>query len=168
MKLLSTMAAIRLEEDGDNIENTLSLALVDTSKPGTTDRSIQSSDPLASSSWERVTMLYFTCQIMFPSWNNTQFLPSSLLKHIAYVLLRRSHSWAGCWGEDINYPCAVQKFVEAIQSWNWIYSHASHSCSGIATIQFHQLWMSTQNPSIFFIIYYLWFCFGKWEWSTYI
>uniref|UniRef100_A0A0E0C3S9 GB1/RHD3-type G domain-containing protein n=2 Tax=Oryza meridionalis TaxID=40149 RepID=A0A0E0C3S9_9ORYZ len=54
MKLLSTMAAIRLEEDGDSIENTLSLALVDTAKPGTTDRSIQSFDPLASSSWERV------------------------------------------------------------------------------------------------------------------
>ncbi|CAN6230838.1 unnamed protein product [Urochloa humidicola] len=54
MKLLSTMAAIRLEEDGDNIENTLSLALVDAGRPGTTDRSIQLSDPLASSSWERV------------------------------------------------------------------------------------------------------------------
>ncbi|KAG8051567.1 hypothetical protein GUJ93_ZPchr0001g31214 [Zizania palustris] len=54
MKLLSTMAAIRLDEDGDNIENTLSLALVDTARPGTTDRSIQSFDPLASSSWERV------------------------------------------------------------------------------------------------------------------
>jgi hypothetical protein len=66
MKLLSTMAAIRLEEDGDNIENTLSVALVDTSKPGTTDRSIQLSDPLASSSWERVTKLYFTCQIYVP------------------------------------------------------------------------------------------------------
>ncbi|TVU34204.1 hypothetical protein EJB05_16035 [Eragrostis curvula] len=54
MKLLSTVAAIRLDEDGDNIENTLSLALVDSVKPGTTDRSIQSFDPLASSSWERV------------------------------------------------------------------------------------------------------------------
>ena len=63
MKLLSTMAAIRLEEDGDNIENTLSLALLDTSRPGTTDRSIQSSDPLASSSWEKVRKLCFACQI---------------------------------------------------------------------------------------------------------
>ncbi|KAK8462180.1 hypothetical protein SEVIR_1G166100v4 [Setaria viridis] len=54
MKLLATLAAIRLDEDGDNIENTLSLALVDTARPGTTDRSIQSFDPLASSSWERV------------------------------------------------------------------------------------------------------------------
>ncbi|KAG2658544.1 hypothetical protein PVAP13_1KG302010 [Panicum virgatum] len=54
MKLLATLAAIRLDEDVDNIENTLSLALVDTARPGTTDRSIQSFDPLASSSWERV------------------------------------------------------------------------------------------------------------------
>jgi len=54
MKLLATLAAIRLDEDGDNIENVLSLALVDTSRPGTTDRSIQSFDPLASSSWEKV------------------------------------------------------------------------------------------------------------------
>nr|CAB3446626.1 unnamed protein product [Digitaria exilis] len=54
MKLLATLAAIRLDEDGDTIENTLSLALIDTARPGTTDRSIQSFDPLASSSWEQV------------------------------------------------------------------------------------------------------------------
>ncbi|KAK3157989.1 hypothetical protein QOZ80_2AG0131350 [Eleusine coracana subsp. coracana] len=54
MKLLSQLAAIRLYDDGDDIGNTLSLALVDTPRPGTTDRSIQSIDPLASSSWERV------------------------------------------------------------------------------------------------------------------
>jgi hypothetical protein len=63
MKLLSTLAAIRLDEDGDNIEKTLSLALVDTAKPGTTDRSIQSFNPLASSSWERVRKLCGTCHI---------------------------------------------------------------------------------------------------------
>ena len=44
----------------------------------------------------------------------------------------RCDSRAGPWGEDFNHPCAVQKFVEAIQSWNWIYSHSSHSCSGIS------------------------------------
>lgn len=60
MKLLATLAAIRLDEDGDDIENTLSLALVDTSRPGTTDRSIQSFDPLASSSWEKLrNMLHY-------------------------------------------------------------------------------------------------------------
>jgi hypothetical protein len=46
------MVVIRLEEDGDNIVNTLTFALVDAARPGTTDRSIQSSDPLASSSLE--------------------------------------------------------------------------------------------------------------------
>jgi protein SEY1 len=63
MKLLSTLAAIRLDEDGDNIENTLSLALVDTVKPGIADRSIQSVDPLASSSWERVRKLCATSHV---------------------------------------------------------------------------------------------------------
>jgi hypothetical protein len=49
MKLLSTMAAIRLEGGSDNIVNTLTLALVDAARPGTIDRSIQSSNPFASS-----------------------------------------------------------------------------------------------------------------------
>jgi len=47
------MAAIRLEEDSDKIENTLSLALVDSGNTAGT-RSIQSVDLLASSSWEEV------------------------------------------------------------------------------------------------------------------
>jgi hypothetical protein len=45
---------------------TLSLSLVDTSRPRTIEPSIQLCDPLASSSWERVTKLYFTCQIYVP------------------------------------------------------------------------------------------------------
>jgi len=53
LKLLSIMAAIRLEEDSDKIENTLSLALVDSGNTAGT-RSIQSVDLLASSSWEEV------------------------------------------------------------------------------------------------------------------
>ncbi|XP_008808503.1 protein ROOT HAIR DEFECTIVE 3-like [Phoenix dactylifera] len=55
LKLLSVMAAIRLDDESDNIENTLSLALVDTAKRSSLNRSIQSSDPLASSSWEEVS-----------------------------------------------------------------------------------------------------------------
>ncbi|KZV51416.1 hypothetical protein F511_20580 [Dorcoceras hygrometricum] len=54
LKLLSVMAAIRLDDDADAIENTLSLALVEPPKSGTsTNRSI-SGDPLASSTWEEV------------------------------------------------------------------------------------------------------------------
>lgn len=52
------MAAIRLDDDdADNIENTLSLALVDTTNAAAKDRSITTVDPLASSTWQEVTYL---------------------------------------------------------------------------------------------------------------
>ncbi|XP_058073929.1 protein ROOT HAIR DEFECTIVE 3-like [Magnolia sinica] len=54
LKLLSVMAAIRLDENADNIENTLSLALGDSGNTGATNKSITSFDPLASSTWEEV------------------------------------------------------------------------------------------------------------------
>ncbi|THU72093.1 hypothetical protein C4D60_Mb04t08460 [Musa balbisiana] len=54
LKLLSVMAAIRLDEETDKIEETLSLALVDALSNGAKNRSIQSFDPLASSSWQEV------------------------------------------------------------------------------------------------------------------
>ncbi|KAK3220482.1 hypothetical protein Dsin_014452 [Dipteronia sinensis] len=53
LKLLSVMAAVRLEEEVDNIEKTLSAALVDATST-TTDKSITKFDPLASSTWEQV------------------------------------------------------------------------------------------------------------------
>ncbi|OAY66286.1 Protein ROOT HAIR DEFECTIVE 3, partial [Ananas comosus] len=56
MKLLSVMAAVRLDDESDNIEKTISRALGDNTNAnsGVTDRSIQSFDPLASSSWDEV------------------------------------------------------------------------------------------------------------------
>ncbi|WOK91346.1 protein ROOT HAIR DEFECTIVE 3 [Canna indica] len=54
LKLLSVLAAIRLDEETDQIQETLSLALVDAPVGGATNRSIQSLDPLASSSWQEV------------------------------------------------------------------------------------------------------------------
>ncbi|KAL0441408.1 UNVERIFIED_CONTAM: protein ROOT HAIR defective [Sesamum radiatum] len=51
--LLSVMAAIRLDDHADNIESTLSLALLDPKAAASTNRSI-SADPLASSSWNEV------------------------------------------------------------------------------------------------------------------
>ncbi|XP_022715165.1 protein ROOT HAIR DEFECTIVE 3-like [Durio zibethinus] len=55
LKLLSVMAAIRLDDNVDNIENTLTSALVDTkNNAAVTDRSITTFDPLASSTWEQV------------------------------------------------------------------------------------------------------------------
>nr|GMD30502.1 protein ROOT HAIR DEFECTIVE 3-like isoform X2 [Ipomoea batatas] len=54
LKLLSVMAAIRLEEETDNIGNTLALALIESKSGGAANKSITSSDPLASSSWDEV------------------------------------------------------------------------------------------------------------------
>lgn len=54
LKLLSVMAAIRLDDETDNIESTLTLALVDSRSNATTNRSITNHDPLASSTWEQV------------------------------------------------------------------------------------------------------------------
>ncbi|GER52383.1 protein ROOT HAIR DEFECTIVE 3 homolog [Striga asiatica] len=53
LKLLSVMAAIRLDDDTDSIEKTLSLALIDPNSGAVANRSI-SGDPLASSTWEEV------------------------------------------------------------------------------------------------------------------
>lgn len=53
MKLLSVMAACRLDDDVDTIESTLSLALMD---PKSTNQGT-SVDPLASSSWAEVIIL---------------------------------------------------------------------------------------------------------------
>ncbi|XP_076937885.1 protein ROOT HAIR DEFECTIVE 3-like isoform X2 [Bidens hawaiensis] len=52
LKLLSVLAAIRLDEDADKIGDTLVLALVDHKKD--TGTSVSSRDPLASSTWEEV------------------------------------------------------------------------------------------------------------------
>ncbi|OIW11845.1 hypothetical protein TanjilG_31595 [Lupinus angustifolius] len=52
LKLLSVMAAIRLDDDADSIEKTLVVALVDSSN-NAANRGITLVDPLASSSWEQ-------------------------------------------------------------------------------------------------------------------
>ena len=58
LKLLSVMAAIRLDDnDTDNIEKTLSLALVNSKNAAAKDRSITAVDPLASSTWQEVTFV---------------------------------------------------------------------------------------------------------------
>ncbi|KAF7135257.1 hypothetical protein RHSIM_Rhsim08G0233300 [Rhododendron simsii] len=52
LKLLSVLAAIRLDDEADNIEKTLAVALVDNRSGALTNKSITSHDPLASSTWE--------------------------------------------------------------------------------------------------------------------
>jgi hypothetical protein len=54
LKLLSVMAVIRLGDEPDNIEKTLTVALLDPTKNDTSKKSITTSDPLASSTWDEV------------------------------------------------------------------------------------------------------------------
>ncbi|XP_065866893.1 protein ROOT HAIR DEFECTIVE 3-like [Euphorbia lathyris] len=55
LKLLSVMVAIRLDDEVDNIEKTLLSALLDAnSSAAGKERSIQKTDPLASSTWDEV------------------------------------------------------------------------------------------------------------------
>ncbi|KAL8118744.1 hypothetical protein AgCh_016307 [Apium graveolens] len=54
LKMLSVMSAIRLEDETDNIENTLSLALVESNSGSASNKSASSLDALASSTWEKV------------------------------------------------------------------------------------------------------------------
>lgn len=52
------MAVTRMDDDdNDNIESTLSSALVESTNVAVKDRSITSFDPLASSTWEEVTFV---------------------------------------------------------------------------------------------------------------
>ncbi|KAL9235461.1 hypothetical protein vseg_010219 [Gypsophila vaccaria] len=53
LKLLTVLAAIRLDDEPDDIDKTLTLALVE-NKSSTSDRNLTLTDPLASSSWEKV------------------------------------------------------------------------------------------------------------------
>ncbi|KAI4355512.1 hypothetical protein L6164_004276 [Bauhinia variegata] len=57
LKLLSVMAAIRMDDDDDgvdDIEKTLEVALLDSGSHNVKDRSITAVDPLASSTWEKL------------------------------------------------------------------------------------------------------------------
>lgn len=54
LKMLSVMSAIRLDDETDNIENTLSLALVDSNSGSASNKAASSLDALASSTWEKV------------------------------------------------------------------------------------------------------------------
>ncbi|KAG9141472.1 hypothetical protein Leryth_001904 [Lithospermum erythrorhizon] len=54
LKLLSVMAAIRMDDEADDIEKTLSLTLVESRAGGSTNKSTTSADPLALSSWDKV------------------------------------------------------------------------------------------------------------------
>lgn len=64
------MAAIRLDDgDADNIEKTLSLALVDGRNAAPKDKSITTVDPLASSTWQEVTFLLWNLYMNGSVWS---------------------------------------------------------------------------------------------------
>ncbi|XP_023643020.1 protein ROOT HAIR DEFECTIVE 3 homolog 1 isoform X1 [Capsella rubella] len=54
LKLLSVMAVIRLGDEPDNVAKTLTVALLDSTNNDTSKKSITTSDPLASSTWDEV------------------------------------------------------------------------------------------------------------------
>ncbi|KAL8522532.1 hypothetical protein ACS0TY_012625 [Phlomoides rotata] len=96
LKLLSVMAAVRLDDDGDSIENTLSVALVDPKSAATTSRSI-SGDPLASSTWEEIpsskTLLTpVQCKSLWRQFKNeTEYTVSQAIS--AQEASKRSNNW---------------------------------------------------------------------------
>ncbi|KAK4481986.1 hypothetical protein RD792_012902 [Penstemon davidsonii] len=96
LKILSVMAAIRLDDTADNIEKTLSLALVDSRAAASTNRGI-SVDPLASSSWDEVpsskTLLTpVQCKSLWRQFNTeTEYTVSQAIA--AQEASRRSNNW---------------------------------------------------------------------------
>lgn len=64
LKLLSVMAAIRLDDEADDIDKALSLALVDTRSAASTNKDGTLLDPLASSTWNGVSVVGLLCLIM--------------------------------------------------------------------------------------------------------
>lgn len=59
---------VRLDDEPDDIDKTLSLALVEnkSSSSSTSDNSLALSDPLASSTWEKVGNVGFSCLRISP------------------------------------------------------------------------------------------------------
>ena len=76
LKLLSVLAAIRLHDESDDIDKTLSLALVE-KKSNTNDQSVSLSDPLATSTWEKVRS--FTFMEVFSHSNEFSLTVASFL-----------------------------------------------------------------------------------------
>ncbi|EPS65304.1 hypothetical protein M569_09474, partial [Genlisea aurea] len=96
LKLLSVMAAIRLEDGSDSIENTLTLALVDPKTGPSSNRDI-SGDPLAASSWDEATvsktlLTPVQCKSLWRQFRNeTEYTVSQAIA--AQEASRRSNNW---------------------------------------------------------------------------
>ncbi|CAN4086940.1 unnamed protein product [Withania somnifera] len=97
LKLLSVMAAVRLEDEGDSIDKTLVVALLD-GKPGSSStKSITSVDPLASSTWDeippsRTLITPVQCKSLWRQFNTeTEYIVSQAIA--AQEASKRNNNW---------------------------------------------------------------------------
>uniref|UniRef100_M4EF29 GB1/RHD3-type G domain-containing protein n=1 Tax=Brassica campestris TaxID=3711 RepID=M4EF29_BRACM len=97
LKLLSVMAVIRLDDELDNIEKTLTLALVNSTSNNATNKSISTIDSLASSTWEQVAPeKTLITPVQFKSlWrqfkNETEYTVTQAIS--AHEANRRNNNW---------------------------------------------------------------------------
>ncbi|VVB00243.1 unnamed protein product [Arabis nemorensis] len=97
LKLLSVMAIIRLENELDNVEKILSVALVDSTNNTASSKSITTVDSLASSTWEQVapTKTVITpvqCKSLWRQFKNeTQYTVTQAIS--AQEANRRNNNW---------------------------------------------------------------------------
>ncbi|CAA7018435.1 unnamed protein product [Microthlaspi erraticum] len=97
LKLLSVMSVIRLDNELDNVEKILSLALVDSTNNTSSSKSITTADSLASSTWEQVapTKTLITpvqCKSLWRQFKNeTQYTVTQAIS--AQEANRRNNNW---------------------------------------------------------------------------
>lgn len=121
MKVLSVLAAIRLDEKPDKIENVLISSLMNEAVAisSSKDRSSgPSSDPLASSTWEEV--LYYDDRCWFGV---------VIMLLLNNIIINNAHKLGLCKGYS-DYTCAMQVLVEAVQSRDRIYGYSGHNSTG--------------------------------------
>lgn len=97
LKLLSVMAVIRLEDELDNIEKTLTLALVNSTSNNATNKSLSTTDSLASSTWEQVApektlITPVQCKSLWRQFKNeTEYTVTQAIS--AQEANRRNNNW---------------------------------------------------------------------------
>jgi hypothetical protein len=97
LKLLSVMAVIRLDDELDNIEKTLTLALFNSTGNNATSKSISTIDSLASSTWEKVApektlITPVQCKSLWRQFKNeTEYTVTQAIS--AQEANRRNNNW---------------------------------------------------------------------------
>ncbi|KAM3289906.1 protein ROOT HAIR DEFECTIVE 3 isoform X2 [Capsicum chacoense] len=97
LKLLSVMAAIRLEDERDSIENTLTVALGDGKSGASTKKGTESLDPLASGNWNEVSasktlITPIQCKSLWKQFNTeTEYIVTQAIA--AQEASKRNNNW---------------------------------------------------------------------------